>query len=132
NNAQNDGHLVIETFCNPYGILKICEACHNEKSEKSDHFIIIFPSPAKVGQLCIQFRLYTSNFKLIEENFVDAHVSPLVCLAVSKDHKYLATASETGTLIRVFVLKFDDKHNKFGLKCDSGHGFGEKKFEFRS
>ena len=33
--------------------------------------------------------------------FIQAHSSPLVCMALSLDGKLLATASERGTLVRI-------------------------------
>ena len=47
--------------------------------------------------------------------FVEAHTTSLACLALSLDGKLLATASERGTLVRVFSTTDGSKLQVLGL-----------------
>jgi autophagy-related protein 18 len=46
-------------------------------------------------------------------NVIEAHRSPLCCIAMSYDGSLLATASETGTIIRVFAVPSGQKLYQF-------------------
>lgn len=52
-------------------------------------------------------------YKLEAMNVVEAHRAPLSCIALSNDGTLLATASETGTIIRVFSLPSGSKLFQF-------------------
>jgi autophagy-related protein 18 len=51
--------------------------------------------------------------KLEALNVVEAHRAPLSCIALNNDGTVLATASETGTIIRVFALPSGNKLYQF-------------------
>ncbi|KAI0518569.1 protein-vacuolar targeting protein Atg18 [Xylaria bambusicola] len=53
----------------------------------------------------------TSTLKVV--NVVEAHRSPLSCIALNNDGTLLATASETGTIIRVFSVPKGQKLYQF-------------------
>jgi autophagy-related protein 18 len=52
-------------------------------------------------------------YKLEAINVVEAHRAPLSCIALNNDGTVLATASETGTIIRVFSLPSGTKLYQF-------------------
>ncbi|CAD6502641.1 BgTH12-05231 [Blumeria graminis f. sp. triticale] len=52
-------------------------------------------------------------FGLVALNVVEAHRSPLSCVALNNEGTLLATASETGTIIRVFSLPKGNKLFQF-------------------
>ncbi|KAL0232004.1 hypothetical protein PCE1_003000 [Barthelona sp. PCE] len=58
-----------------------------------------------VGEILIYNLLTQTSFR------IEAHKSPIKCLALSDDGKWLATASVKGTLIRVFDLSSHDPAN---------------------
>lgn len=49
---------------------------------------------------CLQVRIELYDRK--QTKFISAHNTPLVCLTLSMDGKRLATASDKGTLVRVW------------------------------
>ncbi|XP_008246408.1 PREDICTED: autophagy-related protein 18a-like [Prunus mume] len=77
----------IETIANPKGL---CEV-----SNVSGHPVLVCPGLQK-GQVRIE------NYVSKRTKFVMAHDSRLACLALTQDGRLLATASNKGTLIRIF------------------------------
>merc|ERR1712130_622433 len=77
----------IETLSNPTGLLVLSAAAENT--------VLACPG-LKPGQVRIEL------YDVRRTKFVQAHSTSLACLALSLDGKLLATASERGTLVRVF------------------------------
>lgn len=75
----------IETGPNTRGICQVS----NENS------FLVYPSPSK-GSFCI-YNLHSNTCDSIK-----AHESDIACISLSNDGKLIATASEKGTLIRIF------------------------------
>jgi len=65
----------------------------------SQKFETIVTLGAKKGEIAI-WTLSNDKYKII-----NAHTTNIVAIAISYDGKYVATASETGTLIRVFNIE---------------------------
>ncbi|OMJ79533.1 hypothetical protein SteCoe_20425 [Stentor coeruleus] len=84
---------MINTFHNPHGI---CCMSNDEMRE-----VLVCPSDKKGNAL---IKVYTED-KEIE---IDAHETPLACAALNKDGTLLATASDKGTLIRIFDTETGD------------------------
>ena len=80
-------HAPIETNFNPKGICAL--------SPDADNTVLAFPSITK-GHVRVE--------RLNEDKkiYIKAHDGDITCLALSKDGNLLATASEKGTLIRIF------------------------------
>ncbi|KAH6556587.1 hypothetical protein KP509_1Z168800 [Ceratopteris richardii] len=79
--------LQIDTCANPKGLCAI--------SLSSNSVVLACPSLRK-GQVRIDF--HDSKKPIL----ISAHESALACLVLTMDGQYLATASSTGTLVRVF------------------------------
>ena len=56
--------------------------------------------------------IYDAN-KLESVNVIDAHNSPLACIAINNDGTLLATTSEKGTIVRVFSIPDGQKLYQF-------------------
>ncbi|GLT94905.1 hypothetical protein SLE2022_126170 [Rubroshorea leprosula] len=77
----------VETVCNPKGL---CEVSHAAGPK-----LMVCPGLQK-GQVRVE------HYGLRKTKFINAHNSPIACLALTSDGRVLATASSKGTLIRVF------------------------------
>lgn len=91
---------VFETFDNGHGISVLSPGSYQAGSQLPNSQVLAFPARVQ-GQ--IQVVDISSNGK--ERNLVSiikAHKSPIRCLAVNKSGTMIASASETGTIIRVF------------------------------
>ncbi|CAK4031052.1 SVP1 2 [Lecanosticta acicola] len=87
--APNQVHTLLRTALNPYGL-----ACMTNE-------LIVLPAQA-VGQVqLVQLKIDGPTTKRV----LRAHNSSLRCMALSPDGTHLATASEQGTLIRVYDTK---------------------------
>ena len=84
----------IDTYENPKGIIGI--------SQNGNTNIIAYPD-TEIGTVTIK------NYDNQATNTIHAHQSEIGCLAMNKDGTLLATASEKGTLIRIFKIG-DDYH----------------------
>jgi autophagy-related protein 18 len=99
-------------------------------SASSENNYIVYPLPAKT--MPAQFQppshappkgehvvptsggvLIYDATKLEAANVIDAHNSPLSCIALNSDGTLLATASEKGTIIRVFSVPGGEKLYQF-------------------
>jgi WD repeat-containing protein 45 len=83
-----------ESALNPKGILVL--------SPTDDNNILAFPA-VQQGHVRIQ-NLIDSSFK-----YVRAHDGPIACLGLSRDGRRLATASDKGTVLRVFDTETGQK-----------------------
>ena len=119
----------LETFDNPLGTIGISNGDNNK-------LIIAFPSES-------QGKVYVGNCfseKVEKITLISAHDSKIACISLNKDGSLLATASEQGTVIRIFTtfgIKFSefrrgtksvemncitfDQNNKF-IGCTSNGG----------
>ena len=77
-----------ETSNNPKGLIAV--------SSSNKYSILAFPDKEKIGSVIIK------DFDSQKEQKINAHQNNLFCLSLSEDGNFLATASEKGTLIRVF------------------------------
>jgi WD40 repeat protein len=98
----------IETIPNQKGLCDL--RCDEEKN------ILACPG-IKIGSVRIES--YYPNPKLNNAIIIDAHEGPIACMVLSNNGKLLATASETGTLIRVFNTVDGKKINEFRRGIDA-------------
>lgn len=77
----------IETLSNPLGLVAL--------SPSQDQTVMACPG-LRGGQVRVEL------YDVRRTKFVEAHTTALACIALSLDGKLLATASERGTLVRVF------------------------------
>ncbi|EFJ04904.1 hypothetical protein SELMODRAFT_138072 [Selaginella moellendorffii] len=89
----------VETFDNPRGVCAISPA--------STMFVLACPGTMSGGE--VRLELYSLGKTL----FVQAHESPLACLALSQDGRLLATASVKGTIVRIFDTNDGTKLHEF-------------------
>lgn len=89
----------LETSANPQAICML---------SASDNGYLCFPSGASPGEML----LYDTN-NLSVLNALQAHKAPVVAVAFNQQGTLLATASETGTIIRVFTVPTGIKKQTF-------------------
>ena len=77
-----------DTSNNPKGLIAV--------SSNNNNSILAFPDKDNVGSVMIK------DFDNQKEQKIDAHQNNLFCISLSEKGDFLATASEKGTLIRVF------------------------------
>ncbi|KAJ2785385.1 autophagy protein [Coemansia interrupta] len=106
----------IETPPNPTGICAM--------SPSSDNCFIAYPTPASVSipsskpgaspeiPATTDVMIFDAN-TCEAINIIQAHKTPVSCLAVNRDGTLLATASDKGTVIRVFSLPSAQKIAQF-------------------
>ena len=91
-----------DTFENPSGIIGISNGDNNK-------LIIAFP-------FVVQGQVFVGNCisqKLEKISLITAHDSKIACLSINKDGSLLATASDKGTLIRIFLIESGEKISEF-------------------
>ena len=92
---------IIDTYDNPLGIIGIS---HGD----NDKLIVAFPYES-------QGRAFLGDIskKLEKINVIIAHTSRIACISVNKEGTLLATASDKGTLIRIFTVNDGQKISEF-------------------
>ena len=92
---------VLETYNNPQGIFSI--------SNLSNELSIAFPYAKSKGKVQVENYLLTlDENKKNEQKIINAHESKIAYISMNNEGTILATASDKGTLIRIFLLsKFD-------------------------
>lgn len=93
---------IINTFDNPFGILGISNGDNNTK------LILAFPYES-------QGHVFLGDItkKCEKISVIPAHDSRIACIAINKDGTLLATASDKGTLIRIFTTNDGQKFSEF-------------------
>ena len=94
---------VLETFDNPTGIMAI-------SNEENNKLIIAYPIQRQ-GYVNIRNCINKKTSK--ESKIINAHESRLACLSINKDGSLLASASDKGTLIRIFTIHNGDNIGVF-------------------
>lgn len=95
----------IVTPTNPLGIMAI--------SKSINYSLLAYPSSSTVGKVTI---LNIDNIGILSSSSditYDAHKSPLACLQLNVEGTFIATASITGTLIRVFDTRTGIKISEY-------------------
>ena len=92
---------IIDTFDNPLGIIGISNG-------DNDKLIFGFPYES-------QGHVFIGNISQKCEKIciVNAHNSKIACIAINKEGTLLATASDKGTLIRIFTINDGQKISEF-------------------
>jgi WD40 repeat protein len=92
---------IIDTFDNPTGIIGISNGDNNK---------LIFGFPYET-----QGHVFLGNISQKCEKIciVNAHNSKIACIAINKEGTLLATASDKGTLIRIFTINDGQKISEF-------------------
>jgi autophagy-related protein 18 len=96
----NNVHLLeaIDTVPNPRGL------CALSSADAPAPAYLVFPRSADAGVVAVY-----DAASMKQLNQIEAHRGPLSCLALSQDGALLATASDKGTVIRVFSLPDGNK-----------------------
>lgn len=95
----------IVTPINPLGIMAI--------SKSINHSLLAYPSSSTVGKVTILNIGTIGILSASSDISYDAHKSPLACLQLNTDGTLIATASITGTLIRVFDTRTGIKISEY-------------------
>lgn len=82
-------HTIRDTPCNPLGLCAL--------SSSSEHCYLAYPGSVTSGEVQI-----FDAINLHAKTMINAHDTPLAALAFSPSGTEIATASERGTVIRVF------------------------------
>ncbi|TKC39653.1 hypothetical protein EI555_015328 [Monodon monoceros] len=103
-------HTIRETPPNPAGLCAL--------SINNDNCYLAYPGSATIGEVQV-----FDTINLRAANMIPAHDSPLAALAFDASGTKLATASEKGTVIRVFSIPEGQKLFEFrrGVKSPRGH-----------
>jgi len=89
--------FVVDTRENPHGLCK--------QSESTENNIIVFPG-RKCGSVeILDLNVMKQSDSSASPATINAHQSELACIAINQIGSRIATASEKGTLIRVFETK---------------------------
>ena len=91
-----ENKAVLETYDNPTGIIGM------SNDEKNNKLIIAYPINYQ-GHVNIRNCINRKTSK--DSKIINAHESRLACLSINKDGSLLATASDKGTLIRIFTIQ---------------------------
>lgn len=82
----------IETFSNPKGLISI--------REEENNSLLAYPD-SKRGFL----RIKSSNNDIQDSQLINAHESSLACISFNREGTLICTASDKGTIIRVFTVQ---------------------------
>ncbi|KAF0974843.1 hypothetical protein FDP41_006317 [Naegleria fowleri] len=86
----------------------LCSVVYNQDQQQ---FLLVFPDES-VGS--VKFvRICSLSHKILDEKVINAHESSIRCFQLSYDGSLLATASEKGTLIRLFHTSSGEKKEEF-------------------
>jgi len=96
----------LETADNPRGLLAVCPAPTNN--------VLACPGPLK-GQVRVEL------YEVRQRRTIAAHEAPLACIALNASGSRLATASEKGTLIRVWDTLSGDLLQELRRGADSAN-----------
>ena len=88
---------ILETYNNPLGVFSI--------SNEPNELLIAFPYAKTKGKVQVNNYIITafSNDKN-EEKIINTHESGISCISLNNEGTILATSSDKGTLIRIFLL----------------------------
>ena len=88
---------ILDTYYNPQGIFSI--------SNQSNELLIAFPYAKSKGKVQVENYLITAveNQKL-EQKIINTHDSSIAYISVNNEGTILATVSDKGSLIRIFLL----------------------------
>jgi WD40 repeat protein len=119
--AQPVKLFTMETMENPYGIVAL------SSSAKATSFTLAFPA-GQVGQVHL-IELSTKSTLPSEvgkvqapvASIIPAHTTKIAALALSDTGEWLATASEKGTLIRIFECKTGKLMHELRRGMDEAH-----------
>ena len=89
--------IILETYNNPLGVFSL--------SNDPNELIIAFPYVKTKGKVQVNNYIITafSNDKN-EEKIINTHESGISCISLNNEGTILATSSDKGTLIRIFLL----------------------------
>lgn len=93
---------IFQTYENPNGVF----SCSNINND----LILAFPNSQGKGKVQIEqyFITYEAN-KKNEAKIINAHESQIACISINNEGTILATASDKGTLIRIFLISKSDQ-----------------------
>jgi WD40 repeat protein len=104
---QTDKKLYIYQFDNLLLLKQLdCNNLTNFCLSYKDNQILVYPS-LNVGEICI------INMKNEQSSTIQAHNSNIENVVISNNGKYIATASEKGTIIRLFDVETKKLLNEF-------------------
>ena len=92
---------IFETFNNPHGIFSM--------SYKLSEFVISFPYAKQKGKVQLEkYNISKSIHKNIESKTISAHESNIAYITMNNEGTLLITASDKGTLIRLFNISTEE------------------------
>ena len=92
---------ILETYNNPQGIFSI--------SYTSNELLIAFPYAKTKGKVQLEnFFLTLEESQKNEQKIINAHESQIAYISMNNEGTILATASDKGTLIRIFLISRSD------------------------
>ena len=93
---------VLETYPNPNGIFSISNA--------DNELLLAYPSPQMKGRVQIEnYNLTNLGTNKSETKIINAHESQLAYISMNNQGTIIATASDKGTLIRIFLISKTDQ-----------------------
>jgi WD40 repeat protein len=88
---------ILETYPNLNGIFSI--------SNMENELLVAYPSPQMKGRVQIEnYSFSIHGTKKLESKTINAHESQIAYISINNQGTVLATASDKGTLIRIFLL----------------------------